>query len=170
MAPLRLENSQHLGRRAFQLHAVADLEHSTLLRHQHAGQRVHVRRLQIQVEPAVDKLIAAMQDSTNSYQLNALGEALAKLPITLTPAQAEPTVARLVAFIQDEDGIDQLKALGRALAALASKLTPAQTESAVGRLVAAMQDSTKSSQLKALGEALVALPFELIPEVVEAQV
>ena len=106
-------------------------------------------------------LIEAIGKTTDSDQLNALGQSLAAVAGKLGDTQAAAVVTKFVEAIQKSTDSYQLYALGQGLAAAAGKLGDTQAAAVVPLLLEAIQKSTDSYQLDALGQGLAAVAGKL---------
>ena len=80
----------------------------------------------------------AIQKTTESYQLKALGQGLAAVAGKLGVTQAAAVVSTYVEAIQKSTNYEQLDALGQGLAAVAGKLGDTQAASIVPLLLDAI--------------------------------
>jgi ribosomal protein S7 len=109
----------------------------------------------------IDEFFGAIEKTTNSEQLHALGQGLSALAGKLNAAQARAGVAKFLEMIAKTTDPDQFNALGQGLSALAGKLDAAQAQAVMAKFLEMIAKTTSLYQLHALGQGLSALAGKL---------
>jgi hypothetical protein len=112
-------------------------------------------------EQDIDEFFGAIEKTTNSAQLDTLGEGLSVLAGKLDAAQAQAVVAKYVEMIEKTTNFAQLDTLGQGLSVLAGKLDAAQAQAVVAKYVEMIEKTTDPARLRALGSGLRALAGKL---------
>src|SRR5262249_33416608 len=110
--------------------------------------------LELADKKSTDLFVTAIKGTTDSDQLEALGQGLAAAAGKLSDTQAQTLAGTLLAAVKGTTDSDELGALGQGLAAAAGKLSDTQVQAFADTLLAAIKETRDFAQFKALGQGL----------------
>lgn len=104
-----------------------------------------------------DKFVAAIQNTRDAGQLQALGQGLAAVAAKVAEAQTTAMTDKFVAAIQASRDYYQLLVLGKGLAAVAGKVVETKTGIVIEKFLAAIQTTQDGDGTQAFGQGLAAV-------------